>query len=88
MERQAEWDPSDVITLAFRGNELAGEVGEACNIIKKMERARLGLRGSSVSKEALASELADAIICIDLIGMQMKINLAEASPAPAPPLQN
>ena len=44
--RQAEWDKDDRITLVFRANELAGEVGEACNIAKKLERERLGIRGS------------------------------------------
>jgi NTP pyrophosphatase (non-canonical NTP hydrolase) len=76
--RQKEWDPSDLITMAYRGNELAGEVGEACNVIKKLERERLGIRGSRSTKEHLAQELADAVICIDLIAMQCGISLAEA----------
>jgi NTP pyrophosphatase (non-canonical NTP hydrolase) len=76
--RQREWDPTDAITLAYRGNELAGEVGEACNVIKKLERERIGLRGSRVTKEQLAEELADAIICIDLIAMQAGIKLDQA----------
>lgn len=76
--RQREWDPTDAITLAYRGNELAGEVGEACNVIKKLERERIGLRGSRVTKEQLAEELADAIICIDLIAMQAGISLNKA----------
>lgn len=78
MDRQREWDPSDAITLAFRGNELAGEVGEACNVIKKLERERLGLRGSRSSRLALAEELADIVICVDLIAMQAGIDLEEA----------
>lgn len=49
--RQEEWDPGDKITLSYRGNELAGEVGEACNIIKKIERERLGIRGSRATVE-------------------------------------
>ncbi len=44
--RQAEWDRESRIDLSYRGNELAGEVGEACNIIKKLERERLGIAGS------------------------------------------
>jgi NTP pyrophosphatase (non-canonical NTP hydrolase) len=77
-DRQREWDPTDAITLTYRGNELAGEVGEACNVIKKIERERLGLRGSRVTAEQLAEELADVIICADLIAMDMGINLTEA----------
>lgn len=73
--RQQEWDVNNHITLAYRGNELAGEVGEACNVIKKLERERFGIRGTRATKEELAEELADAIICIDLIAMAANIDL-------------
>lgn len=76
--RQKEWDGDNQISLSYRGNELAGEVGEACNIIKKLERERLGIRGSKSSLEALAEELADVIICADLIAMHEGINLDKA----------
>lgn len=76
--RQAEWDPTNAITLEYRGNELAGEVGEACNIIKKLARERLGLKGSRATKEQLADELADIVICTDLIAMDMGIDLDKA----------
>lgn len=76
--RQVEWDPSDKITLAFRGNELAGEVGEACNVIKKLERERLGIGGSRDTKDHLAEELADVVICADLIAMTAGIDLDRA----------
>jgi NTP pyrophosphatase (non-canonical NTP hydrolase) len=77
--RQQEWDPSDAITLAYRGNELAGEVGEACNVLKKLERERIGIRGSRATKEQLAEELADVMICLDLIAMQAGIDLGSAT---------
>lgn len=73
--RNQEWDPLSRITTTFRGNELAGETGEACNVIKKLERARLGLPGSRASVNDLASELADVIICVDLIAMEQGIDL-------------
>lgn len=76
--RQEEWDTNGSITIAYRGNELAGEVGEACNIIKKLERERMGIRGSRSTKEALAEELADVIICADLIAMHEGIDLKKA----------
>jgi NTP pyrophosphatase (non-canonical NTP hydrolase) len=76
--RQIEWDADNQISLSYRGNELAGEVGEACNIIKKLERERLGIRGSRSSKEELSEELADVIICADLIAMHEGIDLDEA----------
>lgn len=76
--RQIEWDKDNNISLAYRGNELAGEVGEACNVIKKLERERLGIRGSRATTEQLAEELADAVICVDLIAMQAGIDLNAA----------
>lgn len=76
--RQAEWDKENSIDLSYRGNELAGEVGEACNIIKKLERERRGIRGSRASVEQLAEELADVVICVDLIAAACGIDLTGA----------
>lgn len=76
--RQAEWDKDAAITPAYRGNELAGEVGEACNVIKKLERERLGIAGSRSDVTALAAELADVLICADLIAMHYDIDLEVA----------
>lgn len=73
--RQKEWDPDNQVTLAYRGNELAGEVGEACNIIKKLERERLGIKGSRATEEQAAEELADVIICTSLIANDLGIDL-------------
>jgi NTP pyrophosphatase (non-canonical NTP hydrolase) len=69
--RDKEWNPDSVCTLEFWGIELAGEVGEACNIIKKLERERLGMRGSRATLQDLADELGDVIICTDLIACYM-----------------
>ena len=76
--RQAEWDPDNCITLEYRGNEMAGEVGEACNIIKKLARERMGIPGSRASIYNLAEELADVVICADLIAMHVGIDLGDA----------
>lgn len=78
--RQKEWWKDGAVqpSLAFRGNELAGEVGEACNVIKKLERERLGVAGSRATKQQLADELADVIICADLIAGAEGIDLGEA----------
>jgi len=78
MARQKVWDPTDQITLTYRATELAGEVGEACNVVKKLERERLGIRGSRATMEQLAEELADVIICVDLLAMEVGIDLSEA----------
>lgn len=76
--RQTEWDQDNQISAAYRGNELAGEVGEACNVIKKLERERLGILGSRATVDELADELADVVICADLIAMHYGINLEAA----------
>ncbi|ARQ01906.1 MazG-like family protein [Pseudorhodoplanes sinuspersici] len=67
--RQHEWDKNGGISIEYRCNELAGEMGEACNVIKKLERERLGIRGSRATVGQLAEELADVVICVDLIAM-------------------
>jgi NTP pyrophosphatase (non-canonical NTP hydrolase) len=76
--RNAEWPGANRIDGSFRGNELAGETGEACNIIKKLERERLDIPGSRVSLDRLAEELADVMICVDLVGMHYGIDLRSA----------
>ena len=79
--RQKEWDTGGNVTLAYRGNELAGEVGEACNLIKKLERERFGMVGSRTSVEHLAEELADVLICLSLISIEIDVDLVEATAA-------
>lgn len=76
--RQNEWDPNSVVDLSYRGNELGGECGEAQNIIKKLERERLGIRGSRATLPMLAEELADVVICTDLIAAACGLNLEAA----------
>lgn len=78
VERNAHWDPAGKLSLSFRGCELGGEVGELLNVVKKLEREKLGLRGSRDTIEHLAEELADVIICADLIGMAAGVDLAKA----------
>lgn len=78
IERQKEWDPENKISLEYRGNEFAGEAGEVCNEVKKLARERLGIAGSRTTVEKLASEAADAVICLDLICMDAGIDLFQA----------
>ena len=77
IERQKEWDVDNQVTIEYRGNELAGECGEACNIIKKIARERMGIRGTREGDKGdwLDEELADIIICADLIAMMRGIDL-------------
>jgi NTP pyrophosphatase (non-canonical NTP hydrolase) len=76
--RDKLWDPFGKLDASFRGVEFAGEAGEVCNVIKKLERERLGLRGSRDTVAHLTEELADTIICADLIAMAYRIDLAHA----------
>lgn len=76
--RQKEWDPDNRLTLSYRGNEMAGEVGEACNVIKKLERERLGIIGSRDTVEHLADELADVIHTAYLVALHAGIDLDAA----------
>jgi NTP pyrophosphatase (non-canonical NTP hydrolase) len=78
IKRQVLWCPDEAPDLSFRGNELGGEVGEALNVIKKLERERHGWRGSRDSTEHLAEELADVVICADLCAITAGIDLASA----------
>jgi len=71
--RQAEWAGNVELSLVYKGNELAGEVGEACNVVKKLERERLGIAGSRDTVEHLAEELADVVICADLIALAVPL---------------
>jgi len=59
---------------SYWGNGLAGEVGEACNLIKKQERDNLDI----ASYEMLGGELADAFIYLVLTAKYYEIDLEGA----------
>ena len=60
------WSPTDW-ACAF-----AGEVGEACNLIKKRRR------GEDIPTQDIAYEIADAIIYADLLAARLGISLEDA----------
>lgn len=76
--RQIEWQAGRDLPLLFRAVELAGEAGEACNIVKKLVREQLGVRGPRATVDQLADELADVVICTDLVALNIGINLDTA----------
>jgi NTP pyrophosphatase (non-canonical NTP hydrolase) len=76
-KRHVEWAKGVDVPLSFRGLELAGEAGEVCNELKKLERARLGMVGSKDNIDGLKEELADVLVCVDLIAMDLNIDLSE-----------
>jgi len=64
-------------TLGY-STAIAAAGGKASNVVKKLERERLGIKGSRATKEMLAKELADIVICVDLLAAHEGIDLAEA----------
>lgn len=60
------WSPTDWATA------MAGECGEACNLIKKLRR------GEEVLPEVIGDELADMVIYADLLAQRLGIDLGEA----------
>jgi NTP pyrophosphatase (non-canonical NTP hydrolase) len=72
------WSASDWFTAVL------GELGEAANIAKKLNRVRDGIPGNKQTPEelrsALARELADTFIYLDLLAQSQGISLAEVVP--------
>lgn len=70
------WSLSDWMVAA------AGELGEAANVAKKLNRVRDGIIGNAETpadpRGALADELADTVIYIDLLAQSQGIDLAAA----------
>lgn len=76
--RCARWNGGNPAPLDFAMMELAGEVGEACNAAKKLARLERGWPGGVDTREQLAQELADVVICADLAAQKAGIDLAKA----------
>lgn len=73
------WSTSDWYTA------LIGELGEAGNIVKKLNRVRDGISGNKQGErtesellEKLAAELADGFIYLDLLAQSLGIDLGAA----------
>lgn len=77
--RNRAWhgDQPDVGAL-YQATELGGEVGEALNVVKKLERERRGMVGSRATVVQLADELADVVICTDNLAARFGIDLGAA----------
>lgn len=84
LSRCARWHPAGIgsWSLSDWAVAAAGEMGEVCNVVKKLNRVRDGLTGNSATadelRQALADELADTLIYIDLMAASTGIDLAEA----------
>ena len=77
-ERCKEWEAGVDPGNSFYATEFGGEAGEVLNVVKKLERERLGMPGSRDTVAHLAEELADVVICADLLAIRYGINLRDA----------
>lgn len=66
------------LPLLFRTTEFAGEVGELLNVIKKIERERLGWGGKRANREDMIGEFGGVGATFDLLAMELDVDLAEA----------
>lgn len=77
-ERCKVWMKGQVPPLTFQSTELAEEAGEVCGAVKKLARHEMGVAGGIADTTNLREELADVIICADLIAARYGIDLWEA----------
>lgn len=82
--RQLQWQTREdgtfvCLPVEYRGNELAGEVGELCNLVKKIAREGYGIRGSRAERQQVARECHDVLICLDLLANSLGVDLTEAT---------
>ncbi len=82
-DRQAYWGGAENWTLADWSNALAGEVGEVCNVVKKLRRPHLGTVGNDFDAAhytaQLGSEIGDVLIYLDLLAKAAGLDLAECA---------
>jgi NTP pyrophosphatase (non-canonical NTP hydrolase) len=79
LARQAHWGGAENWTLADWSNAMAGEAGEACNVVKKIRRVELGTTGNKDTTDAyrkqLESEIGDVLIYLDLLANAAGVTL-------------
>lgn len=80
-ERTLAWSsaPPEEVSILFWGIEFAGEAGELCNKLKKLERELLGWKGSRTNMEEIKHEIGDVMICLDHIASALKLDLYECT---------
>jgi NTP pyrophosphatase (non-canonical NTP hydrolase) len=72
------WSTSDWITATM------GELGEAANVVKKLNRYRDGVPGNKVSeaeelRDQLRKELGDVFVYLDLMAQSLGFSIADAA---------
>jgi len=72
-----EWSSSDWMTA------MVGEVGEAANVVKKLNRYRDGVPGNRVSeaelRDMLRKELGDVFVYLDLMAQSLGFTIEDAA---------
>lgn len=71
------WSTSDWMTA------MVGDVGEAANVVKKLNRYRDGVPGNKVPREELVEqlrkELGDVFVYLDLMAQSLGFNIGDAA---------
>lgn len=81
---ESAFHPLDAWSLADWSTAMAGECGEACNVVKKLRRLDIGSGFVRPTEEAaplladLGKELADVVIYADLLAARAGIDLGGA----------
>lgn len=84
LARCRRWHPGGVAdwSLSDWAVAMAGEAGEACNVVKKLNRERDAIGGNKDAdgdlRGALAAEIADTLLYLDLLAARAGINLDAA----------
>jgi NTP pyrophosphatase (non-canonical NTP hydrolase) len=76
MQDSETWFPEQAHDLVFMALAMAGEVGEFCNVLKKIERG--SLEHDPESHLSLAMELTDVFIYMANIAAVLNIDLGKA----------
>jgi NTP pyrophosphatase (non-canonical NTP hydrolase) len=77
--RAVEWTGDTLVSALFWSTEFAGEAGEVCNEVKKLERESYGWPGSRTTIDKLGDEIGDVLICLDGLARYYGIDLAEVT---------
>lgn len=83
--RGKRWHPSGLVSWSLSDwfTAMAGEVGELGNVVKKLNRARDGLKGNKESepqlRAMLAKEAADILIYLELFAQVAGFDLVQAT---------
>lgn len=84
MARCLRWHPRGINSWSLSDwcVALSGEVGELCNVVKKLNRSRDGLIGNKETDSELqsniAKEIADVYLYLDLLSQAAGVDLSAA----------